>query len=419
MCDIFRLNSVGSRFYEWFHPFTTATNRAGSLEVPSHADEIEWVGHKFRVVDDPREVYRLENKHGVSRYTMGQSSRTLDLVKVSDPYVGSPKNAESPGRFRTSTLIPPEAPTHSLSNRSIAGPTVVLGGSDNVPTKPMHERPAKERPVYKMQKQRTSAFSIFKKKNREYLERGEVRKARIGELMMMRDDDDDDDTRDDDAKDTTFLPPLTKNIFLGSSQELGLNDFTNMAIVRVHSGGATSRWIEEAHVKKCPDLHELRGELKMKVSGGLLSEYSILGNLIGRAPLLVVATGAGAGLVLDVMSFVRGRVGVEGISDENHIDIVFSTCCLPLLQFVTNSVLCGSVNNVSLTCALTRMGDIELDDKTGKGGGLEFSRINLDETVSSIKDDRQQVFFCGSGEVSKRLRVACGKRGLKFTGFSS
>ena len=199
-------------------------------------------------------------------------------------------------------------------------------------------------------------------------------------------------------------------------QELGLNDFTNMAIVRVHSGGATSRWIEEAHVKKCSDLHELRGELKMKVSGGMLSEYSILGNLIGRAPLLVVATGAGAGLVLDVMSFVRGRVGVEGISDENHIDIVFSTYSLPLLQFVTNSVLCGSVNNVSLTCALTRMGDIELDDKTGKGGGLEFSRINLDETVSSIKDDRQQVFFCGSGEVSKRLRVACGKRGLKFTG---
>jgi hypothetical protein len=94
VCDIFRLNSVGSRWFEWFHPFTTATNRAETLEIPSHADDIEWVGHKFRVINDAREQFRLENKHGVARYTMGQSSRGLDLVKVSDPYVGSPKNSE-------------------------------------------------------------------------------------------------------------------------------------------------------------------------------------------------------------------------------------------------------------------------------------------------------------------------------------
>ena len=127
--------------------------------------------------------------------------------------------------------------------------------------------------------------------------------------------------------------------------------------------------------------------------------------MIGNTPLLVVATGAGAGLVLDVISFVRGRLGVDGISNESHIDLVFSTYSLPLLQFVTNNILCGSVNNVSLTCALTRMGDVELDDRTGKGGGLEFSRINLDDTVTSIEDDREQVFFCGSGVVSKRLRA--------------
>ena len=135
----------------------------------------------------------------------------------------------SPGRFRTSTLIPPEVPPQFLSSRSVDGPTVVLGGSDDVPIKPTHERPAKERPVYKMQKQRTSAFSIFKKKNRDYMERGE---------------------------------------------EGDLNKFTNMAIVRVHSGGATSRWTEEARLKKCPELDEMRGELRMNVSGGMLSEYS-------------------------------------------------------------------------------------------------------------------------------------------------
>ena len=57
-------------------------------------------------------------------------------------------------------------------------------------------------------------------------------------------------------------------------EEGDLNKFTNMAIVRVHSGGATSRWTEEARLKKCPELDEMRGELRMNVSGGMLSEYS-------------------------------------------------------------------------------------------------------------------------------------------------
>ena len=109
-------------------------------------------------------------------------------------------------------------------------------------------------------------------------------------------------------------------------------------------------------------------------------------------------------------------MGVSGITESSHVDLVFSTSSLPLLQFVSNSVLCGSVSNVSLTCALTRIGEVELEDKSGKGGGLEFSRIDLDETVREIDDDRQQVFFCGSGVVSRRLRGACERRGLKFTG---
>jgi len=78
-------------------------------------------------------------------------------------------------------------------------------------------------------------------------------------------------------------------------------------------------------------------------------------------------------------------------------------------------VLSVDVDNVSLTCALTRMGDVELDDEKGRGG-LGFSRIDLASTVQGVADDNQQVFFCGSGEVSKRLKALCGGRGLHFTG---
>jgi hypothetical protein len=368
--------------------------------VPSHADDPDWLGHKFRVVPDHREQFQLENRHGVSRFTMGASTRSIDLVKVLDPYASegegpTSERPESPGRFRTSTLIFPDPPTPKMAgvlsterSDSSAPPTAILGGEAEVPIRPevsrtrappaqlllnpptpQHKRPVAQRPLYQMEKQRTSAFSLFRRQNMEFIAR---------------------------------------------EPEQNLNNFTNLAVVRVHRSGATARWRGEARAARCEKLRETRGELAMDVSGGFLSEYSILGGLIGKVPLLVVATGAGAGLVLDVVSFVRGRAAE--LSEENHVDIVFSTYSLPLLQFVTNSVLSGALSNVSLTCALTRAGDVELDDKTGKGGGLEFSRIDLKKTVEAIADDRQQVFFCGSGEVSRRLGESCRNRGVQFTG---
>jgi hypothetical protein len=350
ICDIFRMKSSTARLWEWYHPFTTATNRlndAGdvTLEVPSHADNHEWMGHKFRIAHSPSAHETIENKHGVQRFTMGQSSRSLDLVKVHDPHDADVRI----GKFRSSTLL-------NSSSRS-AG--VVLGAASPVATR--------KRPTHLMQKQRTSAFSLFKQKNKEL----------------------------ESAK--------------------GLNDFTNMCVVRVHPGGATQRWTDEANVCMDQTLQECVGKLEMDILGGSLSEYSLLPHLIGRTPLLIVATGAGAGLILDVVSYIRAY-SQTSISEENHVDLVFSTWSLPLLQFVTNSVLCGTLTNVSMTCALTRQDEMELEDCTGKGGGLDFSRIDLDATVASVTDDREQVFFCGSGAVSARLNKACATRGLKFVG---
>ena len=136
VCDIFRMKSTIAPFTEWYHSYTTASNRGSSLEVPVRADDTRWLGHKFRVLDDEREGFREEGRHGVQRFTVGQSQRELNLVKVYDPYPDSPSGPSSPGasaRFRTSTLIEPKR-TIDRSDEVVLG-----GGAVERPVRPVHK----------------------------------------------------------------------------------------------------------------------------------------------------------------------------------------------------------------------------------------------------------------------------------------
>jgi len=47
---------------------------------------------------------------------------------------------------------------------------------------------------------------------------------------------------------------------------------------------------------------------------------------------------------------------------------------------------------------------------------LLASRVNIRTSILETKDDRTQVFFCGSGAVSKVVAKACATRGLFFVG---
>jgi len=131
----------------------------------------------------------------------------------------------------------------------------------------------------RVQKQRTSVFSLFRKKNQ----------------------------------------PSTSS-----------SSFTNLAVVRVHQNGATEKWVAVANPTTDRAQKQRKGRINMNICGGYQSEYSLLATLIGKCPLLIVATGAGAGLVLDVVSYIKGKN--VAIAAENHVDIVFSTWSLPLLQ---------------------------------------------------------------------------------------
>lgn len=73
-------------------------------------------------------------------------------------------------------------------------------------------------------------------------------------------------------------------------------------------------------------------------------------------PSQVVATGAGAGLVLDFVAYVRSRKLVPA----RPAKVVYSTASLPLLQFVTDSLLAERIPGLDIKTALTRHEDLQV-----------------------------------------------------------
>lgn len=76
------------------------------------------------------------------------------------------------------------------------------------------------------------------------------------------------------------------------------------------------------------------------------------------APILtkVVATGAGAALVLDFIGYVRANKLVAA----RPVSLFYSSASLPLLQFVTNSLLAERIPGIDIKTALTSHDDLKV-----------------------------------------------------------
>lgn len=70
----------------------------------------------------------------------------------------------------------------------------------------------------------------------------------------------------------------------------------------------------------------------------------------------IVATGAGAALALDFVGYVRANKLVP----LRPVTVCYSSASLPLLQFVTNTLLAERIHGIEIKTALTRHDDLEV-----------------------------------------------------------
>ena len=164
--------------------------------------------------------------------------------------------------------------------------------------------------------------------------------------------------------------------------------------------------------------------MEMDVCGPYHSEYANLREFLtpNNPPIIVIATGGGAGMVLDVCSTIRGYNNGAGLPLQCPVEIIFSTWSVALLQFVTDTILDEGVPGLFITAALTRQSDDMVKSAkewANAGGGaskVQFTRINFKDTILKTKLDNTRVYFCGSGVVCRIVRSACAERGLPFVG---
>lgn len=211
-----------------------------------------------------------------------------------------------------------------------------------------------------------------------------------------------------------------------------------MAIMRIQREGKPSkllslpRWLVNALQKSCalfgrsPETVKIAerdvennpgGSILLHSYGPYRSAYGRLSELPNLAPLIIVGTGAGAALCLDVVAYIREH----GIELEYSIQLYYSASSLPLLQFVTNNLLATKIPGLSIQTALTRNPELEFEDSEdeGKKGQLQLRRFNVKDIISQATEaPKTEVYFCGAGKINEALKKECSKRKLKYVGSS-
>ncbi|CAN0302663.1 unnamed protein product [Ectocarpus sp. 12 AP-2014] len=153
---------------------------------------------------------------------------------------------------------------------------------------------------------------------------------------------------------------------------------------------------------------------QLRTYGPYRSEYGRLVEFPHLPPLLIVATGAGAALVLDFIGYVRAN----NIVPLRPVSVYYSSASLALLQFVTNTLLADRSPGIHIQTALTRHEDLQIVDETsGPEPELVMGRLDIKKIISEVSQETE-VYFCGGGGINALLRETCARRGIKYVGSS-
>ncbi|CAM9569749.1 unnamed protein product [Ectocarpus fasciculatus] len=204
--------------------------------------------------------------------------------------------------------------------------------------------------------------------------------------------------------------------------------WSKMAIVKVNRRGSKERKcscmgltfilsiFRDPETSSIADLEAAQrdAQFQLRTYGPYRSEYGRLMEFPHLPPLLIVATGAGAALVLDFIGYVRAN----NIVPLRPVSVCYSSASLALLQFVTNTLLAERSPGIHIQTALTRHEDLEIVSSASEPEPeLVMGRLDIKKIISEASEETE-VFFCGGGGINALLRKTCAKRGMKYVGSS-
>ncbi|CAM9744602.1 unnamed protein product [Chrysoparadoxa australica] len=213
------------------------------------------------------------------------------------------------------------------------------------------------------------------------------------------------------------------------------NDWTTFAIIKIYQkeddektcmGALNARKPETQRIAElegdsvAKDIENIltgvdrRVKLNLRVMGPYhTSPYGRLEELPNLPPLMIIATGAGAGLILDTVGLIRAR----NITLRNKVTMLFSCNSLPLLQFVANTVLAQMTPNLVVRMALSQNEELTFEEATHDMTSKElmFGRLSMQECMKEVEPGTE-VYFCGSGALNRLIGGLCGKMSLPFVG---
>ena len=137
------------------------------------------------------------------------------------------------------------------------------------------------------------------------------------------------------------------------------------------------------------------------------SVYHQLLFIEGMPPVILIASGSGASMLLDFMYYVVKNK----ISLLNNVKIFYTSRSLPLFQFVTDMLCEESVHNLEVSAALTAPGYEYSPSHPTRD--MQIGRMHVSDMLSDA-DSKTQVFFCGSYSLQKELTTLCNKYSLKL-----
>ena len=372
LCDVYRLKTSGSRFLEYYHPYTCASNGeivdSGDggdsapdgdsapypiIERPFSVDDPAWPGHKFRVADWDVIREKIDDKgHNNEKFNQNdfqkvwQESysdprhRNSDTVKRfsmgDDTLRESVKLAGQDGGHRGSTILSSVGDDTTIRDSiKIDHPGVLdaleTGGNDDDDLVAAEGGEAKAKLV--LERRRTNDFVVFRKANSRH---SSVQGYSIAfdQIALVR------VCKTHDEADCGSCSGCTSCASFQHEPE-------------------TMIWAESGNFR---DNYGDTRTIEMNVQGPYMSEYGRLQQSLEMndgPPILVICTGAGAGLAIDTFSCIlRNKIELK-----KPVDIIYSSWSLPLLQYVTNTLTAHMVPNLFLTCALTRQDeDYEFDE---------------------------------------------------------